>query len=197
MPVSEDGLLTLLSSPPAQVRTPRPRLGPRWWSTRTCWCCLVGGHGRARTPCTSLRGSSMKSTHTRPPKTGKRTSGFETQPLILARNVCGAAGELLEGATGCRDGEAVHIPGFQGVADPGLSARLHFKQKKKQSIAAQARGAEHTAVWHLWGGACCRLALKSCQHHLSAPWNVFHTGRKTGCEYFQCIICLAVSFRTF
>lgn len=62
-----------------QVHTLHPRLEPRSWSTRTCWCFLVGGHGRALTLCTSRRGSSMKSIPTHPPKTGKSTSGFKAQ----------------------------------------------------------------------------------------------------------------------
>lgn len=81
--VFQRGFLTSPFSLPAQAHTPRPRPGPRSWSTRTCSCFLVGGHGQALTLCTSRSGSSMKSIRTHPPKTGKSTSGSAARALIL------------------------------------------------------------------------------------------------------------------
>lgn len=75
---------------PPQAPTRRPRLGPPWWCTRTCWCSLGGGHGPALTPCTSQRGSLMKSTRTRPPRTGKRC-------LCLGASLSWQGGVSLEG----------------------------------------------------------------------------------------------------
>ena len=34
-----------------------PKLARLWLYTRTCWCCLVVGHGQALTPYTNQRGS--------------------------------------------------------------------------------------------------------------------------------------------
>lgn len=72
----------------------------------------------------------MKSIPTHPPKTGKGTSGFEVQALILEIRSCDTAGGIAGGYFSERAGDwLVGKLVFLGVADPGVSAMLLMKQK--------------------------------------------------------------------
>lgn len=57
-----------------RIRLLKPE--PRWSCTGICWCCSAAGRGPVRTRSTSPRGSSTRSTRTRPPRTGERRSRF-------------------------------------------------------------------------------------------------------------------------
>lgn len=179
MPVFEPGFLTVPLPVPAQVRTPLPRLAPRWWSTRTCSCCSAGGRDRAPTLCTSQRGSSTKSTRTRPPKTGKRTSGFEARALIPGTSVCSAAGALPEVSPLARRD---WLAGTGGAKVWLIPACLRGSLSNKEKARHRCSGPEtRTHCCLTLPGRCslpcCSVVPKGCQHHPSALWNIFGAGR--------------------
>lgn len=72
----------------------------------------------------------MKSIRTHLPKTGKSTSGYEAQALILEKCVCNAAGGMPEGVSPSPPGKLCAV-GFLGVCNPGVSVMLLLKQQKK------------------------------------------------------------------
>lgn len=73
-------------------------------------------------------------------------------PLILAKNVCGAAGELLEGATGCGTGKLCTFL----VCKVWLilaCLRGSISTKKKAKHCCSGLGAEHTLLSDASGAA--------------------------------------------
>lgn len=73
-----------------QDRTRLPKPVPRLSCLRICWFCLEAGHAPVRTLCTSLSVSSMRSTHTHPPKTGECGDAFHGNftPVISNARSC-------------------------------------------------------------------------------------------------------------